>query len=74
MKGLVNILLGISSSKMVPMATDGSPIITPELSGINLRKTSNDSSLSATVSLIMLTVKTLLISPLSNVMFRIKLA
>ena len=57
---------------MVPVATDGSPITTPELPGINLRKTSNDSSLSAIESLIMLTAKILLTSPLSNVMFRTK--
>ena len=68
------VLPGISSSKMVPVAIDCSPIVTPGLLDSNLINTSNDSSPSGIVSLNMVTVKILLITPLGNVMFWTKLS
>ena len=66
---IINCLPGRSSSKMVPVATDGTPITTFGESGSDLRTTSKDSSISGSVSFTMVTVKTVLFSPLSNVMF-----
>ena len=54
---------------MVPTATDGTPMVTFGKSGSDLRTTSKDSSISGSVSFTMITVKTVLFSPLSNVMF-----
>ena len=63
-----DVLLGLSSSIIIPVATDGWPITTSS-PGIGLRKISNDSSHSEIASFTISTETIIGSLPMLNVMF-----